>query len=88
MEAFTPIELLKNVLEELKSKPEVGQHIILEYEKAILVLELIGIKSFDDMVTTPKKTDNSDSNSANESKKEPDSYYERFMAGQRNRKPS
>lgn len=86
METYTPIELLKNKLAELKLIPEVEPNLILEYEKAILVLELIGVKSFDDKIYKPNEMDILDANLNNDSKKEPQSYYERFMEGQKNKK--
>jgi hypothetical protein len=82
MEACTPIELLKNKLAELKLIPGVEPNIILEYEKAILVLELIGNPSFDDIVSE-SQMDNLDSTNHNGPKKEPKSYYERFMGTQK-----
>jgi hypothetical protein len=86
VETYTPIELLKNKLTQLKLIPEIEPNLILEYEKAILVLELIGVKTFDDKVYKPNDMNILDANLNNESKKEPKSYYERFMEGQKNKK--
>ena len=85
METYTPIELLKNKLTELKSIPLGDANLITEYEKAILVLEFIGVKAFDEKAKDPNKMRSSDSHPNSPSKKEPESYYERFMEGQKNR---
>ena len=84
MEAYTPIELLKNKLAELKLISGVEPNLILEYEKAILVLELIGSTALVDKINEPNIKNNIDSNKE-EPKKEPKSYYERFMEGQKNK---
>lgn len=84
MEAYTPIEFLKNRLAELKSISGVEPNLIIEYEKAILILELIGSTAFDDKVNETNVSNNLDSNH-NEPKKEPKSYYEKFMEAQRNK---
>jgi hypothetical protein len=83
METSTPIELLKNKLAELKSIPKVELHLITEYEKAILVLEFMGVKAFDDKVNKPNEKNLLDSNLDDEPKKATESYYERFMEGQK-----
>jgi len=85
MEAYTPIELLKNKLTELKLISEVEPNIILEYEKAILVLELIGVKVFNDKANESHEINTLDTNLNSDPKKEPKSYYERFMDGQNNK---
>ncbi len=85
MEVYTPIELLKNKLAELQSIIGVEPNLITEYEKAILVLEFINIGAFDNKVNETNEMDILDSNLNNEPKKEPKSYYERFMEGQKNK---
>lgn len=84
MEAFSPIALLKHKLTELKTLSEVDPQLMIEYEKAILVLELIGSTALDDKTTEPSTKDNSASNH-NEPKKEPKSYFEKFMEAQKNK---
>ena len=85
MEAYTPIELLRNKLTELKSIPGVEPNLITEYEKAILVLEFIDIGAFDNKVNENNEVNSLDSYLNNEPIKEPKSYYERFMEGQKNK---
>lgn len=85
METFTPIELLKNKLAELKSGPGLEPNLILEYEKAILALEFIGGIAYVDKVTEPIVFNNLDSNLDKEPKKEPFSYFEKFMVTQKNK---
>ena len=81
MEANTPITCLKNKLAELKQTPGTEPNVLLEFEKAILVLELIGSPSFDDIVSgTPP-----DFTKQNEPNKESKSYYDRFMEAQKNK---
>jgi hypothetical protein len=84
MKTYTPIELLKNKLVELKLIPEVEPNIIIEYEKAVLVLELIGSTVLSEKVNDPNVMNNLDSNHK-EPKKESKSYYERFIEAQKNR---
>jgi len=84
MEAYTPIEFLKNKLAELKIITGVEPNLITEYEKAILVLELIGNTAFDDKINEPNIKNNLDSNH-DEPKKEPISYFEKFMEAQKNK---
>ncbi len=84
MEAYTPIELLKNKLTELKTIPGVEPNLITEYEKAILVLELIGSSAFDNKTNEPNVKNNLDFN-RDEPKKEPISYFEKFMEAQKNK---
>jgi hypothetical protein len=86
MDTHTPIELLKNKLAELKLIPGVEPNLILEYEKAILILELIGVPVFDDKVNEPNEKKSLDSDLNNEPKKDTRPYYERFMEGQKNKK--
>ena len=85
MEAYTPIELLKNKLTELKSIPGVESNLIIEYEKAILVLEFLDVRAFDDKVNETNEMNILDSYLNDEPKKESQSYYERFMEGQKNK---
>lgn len=85
MEAYTPIELLKNKLTELKSIPEAESNLIIEYEKAILVLEFLDVRAFDDKVNETNEMTILDSYLNDEPKKESQSYYERFMEGQKNK---
>ena len=85
MEAYTPIELLKNKLAELKSGPGLESNLIIEYEKAILALEFIGGVAYVDKVTDPIVKNNLCSDLNSEAKKEPISYYEKFMAAQKNK---
>ena len=84
MEVYTTIELLKNKQAELKTISGIEPNLITEYEKAILVLELIGSAAFDDKVKNPNVMNNLDSN-PNEPKKETKPYYERFMEAQKNK---
>ena len=84
MEAVTPIAFLKNKLAELKTIPGVEPNLITEYEKAILVLELIGSTAFDDKINEPNIKNNLDSNH-DEPKKDPKSYFEKFMEAQKNK---
>lgn len=84
MEATKPIELLKTKLTELKSNPRTEPALMLEYEKAILILELMRSDAFDDIINRPNGSDNLDS-TKNELKKESKSYYDRFMESQKNK---
>ena len=84
MEALTPIDLLKHTLAELKASTGVDPQLEIEYEKAILVLELIGSNAFDNKTAEPNTKDNSASNH-NEPLKEPKSYFEKFMEAQKNK---
>ena len=84
MEAYTPIEFLKNKLSELKAIPGVEPILITEYEKAILVLELIGSSAFDNKMNEPNSKNNLDSNHDGP-KKESKSYFEKFMEAQKNK---
>jgi hypothetical protein len=84
MEVYTPIEFLKNKLAELKTISGVEPNLIIEYEKAILVLELIGSTAFDDKIKEPYIKNNFGSNH-DEPKKEPKSYFEKFMEAQKNK---
>ena len=84
MEVHTPIELIEIKLAELKLIPGIEPNIILEYEKAILVLELIGSTSFENKINELDVVNNLDSNH-DEPKKEPKPYYERFMEAQKNK---
>ena len=84
MEACTPIEFLKNKLAELKTIPGVEPNLITEYEKAILVLELIGSSAFDNKMNEPNSNNNLDSNQE-EPKNESKSYFEKFMEAQKNK---
>ena len=84
MEAYTPIEFLKNKLAELKITSGVEPNLITAYEKAVLVLELIGSTAFDDKMNEPHKKNNMDSNKS-EPTKGPTSYFEKFMEAQKNK---
>lgn len=84
MKTFTPIELLENKLADLKLITEVEPNIIIEYEKAILVLQLIGSAVLGEKVNNSDVMNNLDSNHK-EPKKDPKSYYERFIEAQKNR---
>jgi len=84
MEAYTPIEFLKNKLSELKAIPGVEPILITEYEKAILVLELIGSPVFDDKINESNIKDNLIADH-DEPKKESKSYFEKFMEAQKNK---
>jgi hypothetical protein len=76
METYTPIEILKNKLSELKLIPEADPNLLLEYEKAILVLELVGVGANDN-------ASNISDTKQNETKEDPRPYYERFMEAQK-----
>ena len=84
MEVHTPIELIEIKLAELKLIPGIEPNIILEYEKAILVLELIGSSAFDNKMNEPNSNNNLDSNQE-EPKNESKSYFEKFMEAQKNK---
>ncbi|HEX2935379.1 MAG TPA: hypothetical protein VHO72_08495 [Bacteroidales bacterium] len=85
METPTPIEFLKNRLAELKETPGVDAHLIIEYEKAILVLEFIGGGALDDKAAEQHTEPNT--NAKNEEPgKTPKSYFEKFMENQKNKK--
>lgn len=84
METPTPIEFLKNKLNELKTTPGVEPNLITEYEKAVLVLELIGSTAFEDKTTVPNIKNNLDSYHE-EPKKESKSYFEKFMEAQKDK---
>ncbi len=85
MEANTPIEYLKNKLAELRTIPGVEPNLITEYEKAILVLELIGSTAFDDKIHGLNIKHDLDFDH-DEPKKEPKSYFEKFMEVQKKNK--
>jgi len=85
MEASTPIELLKEKLAELKMISGVEASLILEYEKAIVVLELIGSDAFADKTKGGGIVNTLDPNLNNETQKESKSYYEKFMEAQKNK---
>jgi hypothetical protein len=85
MEAHTPIALLKNRLAELKTFPGAAPDLIAAYEKAILVLEIITSNALDDAMNEPMMKNNADSN-PNDPKKDPRSYFEKFMETQKNKK--
>lgn len=82
METPSPIEYLKNKLNELKTTPGVEPNLITEYEKAILVLELIGSAAFDDKIAARNINNNVDSYHE-EPQKESKSYFEKFMEAQK-----
>ena len=84
METFTPIECLINKLTELKPITGIVPILITEYEKVILVLELIGSAEFDDRINKPSINNYSNSNH-DEPNKEPISYFEKFMKAQKNK---
>ena len=84
MEAYTPIEFLKNKLAELKITSGVEPNLITAYEKAVLVLELIGSTAFDHKLNEPNSKNNLDSNKS-EPTKDPKSYFEKFMEAQKNK---
>lgn len=85
METCTPIALLKNKLAELKTIPGAAPDLIPEYEKAILVLEIIAGNALDNMMNEHNIMNNSDAN-PNDPKKDPRSYFEKFMEAQKNKK--
>ena len=85
METYTPIELLKNKLAELNSISGMEPNLILEYEKAIMVLEIIGGIPVGDKVNEPVILNNLDSDLNNEPLQESKSYYEKFMEAQKNK---
>jgi hypothetical protein len=85
MEAYTPIALLKNKLTELKSIPGTAPGLILEYEKAILVLEIIDSGAIESKVSETGTTNVSDSGPAKEPQQESKSYFEKFMEAQKNK---
>ena len=78
MNSDTPIELLKNKLAELKSISRTEPSLLIEYKKAILILELIRSDDFDGIINRPNESNNLDS-TRNEIEKESISYYDRFM---------
>jgi len=84
METYTPIALLKNKLNELKTTPGVEPNLIMEYEKALLVLELIGSTAFEDKIIAPNIKNNADS-IPEEPKNESKSYFEKFMEAQKDK---
>lgn len=88
MESFTPIELLKNKFAELKSIAGADPNLVLEYEKAIMVLEIIGGAALVDKINEPDAMDLLDSDLNKESQKESKSYYEKFMESQKNKNTS
>lgn len=85
METPTPIEFLKNRLVELKTISGVGPNHIAEYEKAIMVLELIGGVVLEDKTQEQPIASNTDL-SHNDPGKAPKSYFEKFMENQGNKK--
>lgn len=85
MEAYTPIEFLKNRLAELKAISGVDPNLIIEYEKAILILGFVGDVALDDK----NKEQHIESNpelKQEEPEKTPKSYFEKFMENQKNKK--
>jgi hypothetical protein len=78
MEAHSPIEFLKNKLAELKTIPGVKPNLIVEYEKAVLILELIGSTALGDKINESNTKDNLESNH-DKSQKGSISYFEKFM---------
>lgn len=85
METHTPIEFLKNRLAELKTISGVDSNLIIEYEKAIMVLELIGGVALDDKTAEQHNEPSIDAKNE-EPEKTPKSYFEKFMENQRNNK--
>ncbi len=85
METHTPIEFLKNRLVELKAISGVDPNLIVEYEKAIMVLELIGCIALEDKTQEQPIAPNADL-SHDEPGKAPKSYFEKFMENQGNKK--
>jgi hypothetical protein len=85
METYTPIELLKNKMSELKTISGIESNLIVEYEKAILVLEFVGDAGSADKVNEPVKMNDLDSKVNNKPQEESKSYYEKFMEAQRNK---
>lgn len=85
METPTPIEFLKNRLVELKATSGVDPNLIIEYEKAILVLEFIGGAALEDKTQEQPRESNAGL-SHDEPAKAPKSYFEKFMENQKNKK--
>lgn len=85
METRTPIEFLKNRLVELKTMSGIDPNLIVEYEKAIMVLELIGGVALEDKTQEQPIASNTDL-SHDEPGKAPKSYFEKFMENQRDKK--
>ncbi len=85
METHTPIEFLKNRLAELKTISGVDTNLIIEYEKAILILEFVGGVALDDR-TNEQHIESNPGLKQNEPEKTPKSYFEKFMENQKNKK--
>jgi hypothetical protein len=85
METYTPIEFLKNRLAELKTISEVDPNLIIEYEKAILVLEFIDDVALDDTAKEPDIKSNTGLKQ-DEPDNAPKSYFDKFMENQKNKK--
>jgi hypothetical protein len=85
METHTPIEFLKNRLAELKTISGVDANLIIEYEKAIMVLELIGGVALDDNIKEPHIEPGTNLKQG-EAGKTPKSYFEKFMDNQKDKK--
>lgn len=85
METPTPIEFLKKRLGELKAITGVDPNLIIEYEKAILVLEFIGGGALDDKSAEQHIEPSTDTKNEGPGKT-PKSYFERFMENQKNKK--
>lgn len=85
METPTPIQFLKNRLAELKAISGIDPNLIIEYEKAILVLEFIAGGALDDKAAEQPIETNTDV-SHNEPEKAPKSYFEKFMENQKDKK--
>lgn len=80
-----PIELLKNKLAELTSLSTTKPEILIEYKKAILILELMESDAFDDIMNKPTGAYKKE-NCQNDFEKESKSYYDRFMEAQKKKK--
>ena len=78
METPTPIEFLKNRLAELKALSGVDPNLIIEFEKAILVLEFVGGVALDDKPAEQHIEPSTDAKNE-EPGKAPKSYFEKFM---------
>jgi hypothetical protein len=85
MDTFTPIGLLKDKLAELQLNSGSEPNIILEYEKAILILEIIYRGDSVDKFIEPNNSNIFDSIKKEEPQKVPKSYYENFMEAQKNK---
>ena len=85
METLAPIEFLKKRLVELKTISGVDSNLIVEYEKAIMVLELIGSVTLDEK-TKEQPIESKADLKQGEPEAEPKSYFEKFMENQGNKK--